>query len=337
MRLSIKNSELLKKVNSFINKTPMRGTFIKTTGVFLATGLVLNATGVNKAPEEPEILPEFSIVSTETGNYDDVPMREQINLSPDEIIFEPKQEDPINVSLEEVNAMNIILNDSNCMDDFMNSVCEQLDRDGIKFSYTKDCKDIDVDGAVVITLDQQYMAGPGTVVFAPLENRRNGNADALALATEKAFYEKGFLVDGIACGQMGFRENEDGTVSERVPTPTEDAINENTDASFVTVSFGTSSNNVELVVDAIEGTLTRYCAYVKNNQVGEDLIYCVEPGESIEDVANHFGTTTENINGIDEETILAGQTVVNPNASSIREFRQDVPTNLYVEKTIWSK
>lgn len=336
MRLNIKDSELLKKVNSFINRTPMRGEFIKTTGIFLATGLVLNATGVNKAPKESEILPEFSTISTETGNYDDVPMREHINLSPDETILESKQEDPINVSLEEVNAMNIILNDSNCMDDFMNSVCEQLDRDGIKFSYTKDCKDIDVDGAVVITLDQQYMAGPGTVIFAPLENGRNGNADALALAAEKAFYEKGFLVDGIACGQMGFRENADGTVSERVPTPTEEAFDENTDASFVTISFGTSSNNVELVANAIEGTLTRYCSYVKNSQVSDDLIYCVEADESIDDVAKYFGTTTDDINN-KEEIILPGDTIVNPKVSNIREFKQNVPTNLYVDKTIWSK
>ena len=83
----------------------------------------------------------------------------------------------------------------------------------IKFTFTRDSENIDVDNAVVITLDQEYMAGPATVVFAPLENGRIGNSDALALAAQKAFYEKGFLVDGILCGQMGFRENEDGSVT----------------------------------------------------------------------------------------------------------------------------
>lgn len=337
MRLSIKDSELIKNAKAFINRNSKIGPVIKMTGLVLAGTLIGNAYGSHQAKNFEESQPKYNISSEYNNDNENVPMREQINLSPDEIVTEPKQEDPINVSLEEVNNMNIIINDANCMDDFINSVCEQLDRDGIKFTYTNDCKNVDTDGAVVITLDQQYMAGPGMAVFAPLQNGRNGNSDALALATERAFYEKGFLLDGIACGQMGFRENPDGTVSERIPTPTEEAINENTDASYVTVSLGTSNNNIDLVAEAIEGTLTRYCSYVNNNQISGDLIYCVQPGEDLEDVAGYFGTTSAEIKDNDEEPILAGETVINPNVSNIREFSRAVPTNLYVDKTVWSK
>lgn len=336
MRLSIKNSELIKKAKNYINRSSKIGPIIKMTGLVLAGLIIGNAYGNNQAEKFAENQPNSGVI-IESNEFDDVPMREQIHLSPDETIVEPTQEEAISVSLEDVNSMNIIINDANCMDDFINSVCEQLDRDGIKFSYTTDCKNIDVDNAVVLTLDQQYMAGPRTAIFAPLQNGRNGNSDALALATERAFYEKGFLIDGIACGQMGFRENPDGTISERVPTQTEEAINENTDASYVTVSFGTSNTNAELVAKAIEGSLTRYCSYIKNNQVDSDLIYCVQPNEGRDEVAEHFGTSSDEIKDTEDSPILPGKTTINPNIDNIREFSRSVPTNLYVDKTIWSK
>lgn len=340
-KLSLKNSELLKKTKAILNRMPIQGVIVG--GIVTAVVAGFSAGNGDSINNEAGNYNGPGYVST-VPNYEfdeEIPMREQINLSPDEIITMPNQEETINVSLEDVNNLNIIINDSDCMDNFINSVCEQLDSDGIKFTYTSDCKDVDVDGAVVITLDQQYMAGPGTAVFAPLRNGRKGNSDALTLATERAFYEKGFLVDGIACGQMGFRQNDDGSVSERVPTPTEEAIAETTEASFVTVSFGTTSNNAELVAKAIEGSLTRYCAYINENQVGDDLIYCVQSDEQLDDLATYYGTDPANIKiqGVDleEGTVLPGQTVISPNVSDIREFQHNVPTNLYVDKTIWSK
>ena len=86
-------------------------------------------------------------------------------------------------------SMNIIINDNDCSDSFFTEVCSILIEEGIVFSTTKKCNGIDVDGSTVITLDQQYMAGPATVIFAPLQNCRIGNSDALALAAERAFYE----------------------------------------------------------------------------------------------------------------------------------------------------
>ena len=105
---------------------------------------------------------------------------------------QPYTEDPINVSLNEINEMNIIFNNSECSEKFMESIYTKLDNDGIKYNVSKKNNNIDVDNSVVITLDQLYMSGPNTLVIAPYENDRLGNSDALAIAANTAFYEKGF-------------------------------------------------------------------------------------------------------------------------------------------------
>lgn len=271
----------------------------------------------------------------------DVNIRDQVFIDENEVIVPYEQEDPINVSLEQINSLNIIINDSNCREDFINSVCEELDRDGIKFTFTRDNENINVDNSVVITLDQEYMAGPATVVFAPLENGRIGNSDALALAAQKAFYEKGFLIDGILCGQMGFRENEDGTISERIPTSTESTVGKDKNTSFVTISFGTQNTHAGLTASSIEAMLTRYYSYINAGYGNEDLIYCVEDGQDYEDIAAVLDTDAESLDYYnktsDENLLLTGETIVNPVANQRREFNKHVPTNLYVDKTIWSK
>ena len=243
--------------------------------------------------------------------------------------MEPTQMKNISVSLEDINNMNIIINDSNCMDEFINSVCQELEVDGFKFTYTSDCQDIDVDNGVIITLDQQYMAGPATGVFAPLENGTLGDSDALAIACEKAFIDNDVLVDGIHCGQMGFRENEDGSISERVPTPVEEVMGKFTIASYVTISLGTSNSDPVVVAHSLETALARYCSYTKNNSTNIDLIYCVEDGQGYDDIANILGCSSNELDTFnrtsDEKMLLAGETIINPLVGEIREFDETIP------------
>jgi hypothetical protein len=158
------------------------------TGVILLLCISLGVGGVTGCQSNVG-----TVTDDASGYYQDgdVPARDQTFIDEDEVIVPSKQEDPINISIEEVNSLNIIINDNDCREEFINSVCEELDKDGIKFTFTRNGENIDVDNAVVITLDQQYMAGPGTAVFAPLENERLGYSDALAIAAQKAFYEKG--------------------------------------------------------------------------------------------------------------------------------------------------
>lgn len=243
--------------------------------------------------------------------------------------MEPTQIKNITVSVEDINGMNIIINDANCMNEFINSVCQELEVDGFKFTYTSDCHDISVENGLVITLDQQYMAGPATVVFAPLDNNTLGNSDALVLACERSFVDNGILVDGINCGQMGFRENEDGSVSERVPTPTEEVIGKLTDTSYVTISLGTSNSDPIEVAHSLETAFARFYSYTKDNTNNIDLIYCVEAGQSYEDVANILGCTSRELDTFnhtsDEKMLLAGETVINPLVGNIKEFNEAVP------------
>ena len=129
-----------------------------------------------------------------------------------------------NISSDEINDMNIIINDSDCSDKFFNDVCDVLIKDGIEFSTTKNCVDINKDNCTVITLDQQYSSGASTLIFAPYNNTRLGNSDSLAVAMKTAFDQNCFFVDNILCSQVGFEQDSLGNVRYNVATDTEKAI-----------------------------------------------------------------------------------------------------------------
>jgi len=252
---------------------------------------------------------------------------------------QPYTEDPINVSLNEINEMNIIFNNSECSEKFMENIYTKLDNDGIKYNVSKKNNNIDVDNSVVITLDQLYMSGPNTLVIAPYENDRLGNSDALAIAANTAFYEKGFLTSDIECGIRGFREH-DGEILERVPTKTEERINKDKNTSFVTISFGTANMNTDLVAEALENMLVRYYSYINSSNIYDDLIYRTTKNDDLKSLAKKYETTENHLklmNKLDSDKILENTTIKNPKIDNIREFNNNVPTNLYVQKTKWSK
>ena len=139
-----------------------------------------------------------------------------------EYYHEVVQEDPIETTLDQINSLNIIINDNDCADAFITDIYEKLEEDGIQFKKAVKDKGVQENDAVVITLDQQYMAGPGVLVLAPYYNDNKGDSDALALALDTALYEKGFQTEGIECGIRGFREDENGNVMQRIPTSTEE-------------------------------------------------------------------------------------------------------------------
>ena len=238
----------------------------------------------------------------------------------------------INVSLSDINNLNIIINDDDCISEFIDSIYKRLEKHGIRFSRTSFCEEIDVSDGVVITLDQSYVSGPETLILAPLENKRLSNSDALTLAANVAFKNNGFVVDSIVCGQMGFRENMDGTISERIPTSTEAVLTKNTNTSYVTISFGTQNVNSESVAYAIIETLCRYYSYVSKKYENYDLIYCVEPNQDYNDVAKQLNSTVEAIDlfnkNIDEKMLLPGEIIVNPIVDKIEAFSQNYSISL---------
>ena len=243
-------------------------------------------------------------------------------------------EKPIDISVQQVNDLNLIINNSNCSESFISGVTAELDRDGIAYTLTENENGIDVNGAVVISLDQQYISGPGVVVLAPYENDRAGNSDALALAVTTGFDECGFLVGDTQCGKIGYKELDDGTVVERIPTETEDSINTYNDTSFVTICFGTNNTNPDLVGKAIKLSLARYVNYVTNENVSSDLIYRKETDDTIEDVAKK---TNNSIVDVSDDGILPDDTVVvNSVVKKLDSFDKTITINLGgIESTIW--
>lgn len=223
--------------------------------------------------------------------------RDDGSISPNEIIVPYYQEEPINVSLEEINSLNIIINSCTVENTFFNDVCQELSNDGIKFIGRSDCIDVYINDAVIITLDQEYSVGEKTIIFAPFQNFLPGNSDALVLSAQTAFYEKGFLIDHITCNN--------NLSNKYISADTEKDAN----TSYVTISFGTYNVHAGLTAAAIEATLTRYYSYINEMYTFEDLIYCDVVG---------------NVN-------------INPVTEKIRAFNKHVPTNLYIDKTLWSK
>lgn len=251
--------------------------------------------------------------------------------------------EPISVSLDDVNQLKIIINDNDCSNTLFKDVCEKLDSDGILFTPTKRCAGLNVDEGVIFTLDQQYVSGPNTLILAPQENNRLDNSDILALATNAAFYAKGFFTGEISCGRVGYRETDGGEVLERVPTETEEMVDNDNNTSFVTISFGTQDIDAELVAASIEDALARYVSYMNgNNNSQQDFVYRVESGDTLDMIARRYDTTIDKINSsnnrhYDDVQILTDQTIINPKADAIKEFNPHIPVNLYVEKSLWSK
>lgn len=254
---------------------------------------------------------------------------------------EPMIEAPVEATLDQINSLNIIINDNDCADSFITDIYEKLEEDGIQFKKTIGDKGVQDNDAVVITLDQQYMAGPGVMVLAPYYNDNKGSSDALALALDTALYEKGFLTQGIECGIRGYREDEDGNVLQRIPTSTEEKIGKNTNSSYATITFGTQNANTELVTSAIENALARYYSYVSTYNLQEDLIYRAQKDETLEELAKKYNTTRDYLkvrNNIITSEVQTDTAIKSPKLDNIREFDHNVPVDFKnVEKTIWAK
>lgn len=227
------------------------------------------------------------------------------------------------ISISDINDMNIIINDSSCSDAFFNEVCDILRKDGIDFSTTENCIDINKDNSTVITLDQQYSSGSNTLIFAPYSNTRLGDSDSLAISMKSAFEQNGFFVDNILCSQIGFEEDENGNVKYNVATDTEKAIDDDKDVSFVTISFGTMNTNAEWTAKSIENGLARQKCYLNNYDNDTDLIYCAGIDDSLDEVSKYFGTSPGSLssyNNLKNNSFNDKQAVVNPNVQESDVF-----------------
>lgn len=231
--------------------------------------------------------------------------------------------DSISVSIESINELHIIMNDSDCSNSFFDEVCSYLSNCGLKFDITRNCIDIDEDDCTIITLDQQYNSGFGSLIFAPFDNSRLGDSDSLALATKAAMEQQGIVVDDIISGKVGFRKDENGNISTLVPTESEEKIDSDKSTSFVTISLGTQNPTVESVAEGIMNALIRQKYYLDNYDSQTDLLYRADSGEEVSIVADYFGANVydlANVNNLKDTSVLEAQTIINPSILTIPSF-----------------
>lgn len=242
----------------------------------------------------------------------------------------------LEVSCDDINDMNIIINDNDCSDTFFNEVCDNLKNDGLVFTTSNKNDGINVDNSVVVTLDQQYSSGSNTLIFAPYDNTRLGYSDSLTLAMQSAFLQNGFLIDGLSQGKLGFRDDGNGNVTTTIPTETEEDIDSNYDTSFVTVSFGTTNVNAEWVAKSIENGLARQKYYLDHYDSNTDLLYRANAGEEVSVVAQYFNSNAHdlsNYNNVGSNESLDQQVVVNPGVSNMTVFDKDTQLEIDSVKT----
>ena len=168
------------------------------------------------------------------------------------------------------------------------------------------------------------------------ENNRRGESDALALAMQTGFDERGFFVDDVQCGMMGYQQLDDGTVVKQIPSETEYAINPQNETSFVTLCFGTNNTSGKLVGKSIVLSLGRYVNYLSNENTNTDLIYRSEIGDTLDSVSEITGTdsSTFAVDGV----LLDDTTVVSSSTKKLKSFDKKVPVDVDgKESTIWYK
>lgn len=247
-----------------------------------------------------------------------------------EDLFEPVIIDgTIHVSLADINHLNIIINDNECSNSFIEAICQQLDRDGIRYTFANGRDMLDVTDSVVLTLDQQYVSGPRVAIMGAYDNNRPDNSDALALAMDTAFRASGVGSDGVFCGKRGYRSSDVyGEVRTRVYTPTEEAIGIDSNTSFATISFGTGVLSPEDTAHIIEEGLARYVAYVSEKN-DSDLIYRTEMGDTLDSLASRFGTSSFDISSLNSvDTIVPDETIINPVAYKTTVFDKNIPVTI---------
>lgn len=227
------------------------------------------------------------------------------------------------VSMDEINSLNIIINDNNCSDIYIENICQELEERGLKFAFSRENSQIDTSDSLVITFDQQYYSGSGVIILGPYENEKNNDSDALACAISKEFEGNNIAVDGIYCGRIGYK-NASITGSNRVPSTTEDLVDKES-SIFTTVCFGTDTPHQEDVADGIISALGRLVIY-QNENSNVDLIYNPTSGDGLEIISKRFGCSVDDVRKISStgDTVQIDETFINPNLDKISSFRTSV-------------
>lgn len=248
-------------------------------------------------------------------NSEEVTINEPIKI--EEVVPDKNVE----ITLEQINSLNLIINDNGCDDNFIEAVCQRLDENGVKYNFSRDNEAVDVDNSVVISLDQEYITeekaadGVSKEILAPYENEANNDSDALAVAMSKTFGGT-----TIYCGKKHY-----GDFLDRAPTSTEKAIDKDKNIAQVTLCFAKNSASPYGVADNITSALGKYVAY-KNEDLDVDLLFRAGADcNSAWGLAEKFGCSVDEVrkyNNIENPDL--NQTILNPAIKDMKAFSGQV-------------
>lgn len=220
-------------------------------------------------------------------------------------------------SIDDLNKLNIIINDDNCGNELFFKTCDCLRNDGLVFTQTSESSNLDKENSIVITLDQLYSSGEGTIVFAPHSKVGDGSSDALALSMQAALRENRFDDCSVSCGVIGYRKDDAGNVLSLIPTRTEENISNYGSTNFVTLAFGTKKISAEVLSKIIKSGLARYNYFIKTGKSADGLIYRTYNGEASTTIGMETNDSSDHK--------LYGQAVVNSEIENIPSFKPDIP------------
>lgn len=234
--------------------------------------------------------------------------------------------------ISSINNLNIIINDADCMNSFIDEVCEKLKRFGIFAKTTRNCEGIDIDDACIITLDQQLNSGAGIVLVGAYHNNlKNDKSDCLLLCSKAGFENCGFNVDNIVCGIRGYRED-NNSVTIRIPSKTEELTKKS--SCFVKIALGTEARDSSLVADAIVNSLSRFSNYVESLRVCK-YIYRGTDKLNFDKLVEIFDADGEDINKINgfnynNNLISIDFAYISPKVETISQYDKNI--NVIIEK-----
>lgn len=228
------------------------------------------------------------------------------------------------VSIDNINALNIILCNNQCRTDIFDGTVQKLKDHGISFEVAESMDSIlEKDHSTIITMAGLIYDSDSSVLLGQYNNEKNNHSDILALAMQAGFKESGCKIDGIRPGVS--EVNHEMGITSRVPTATENMLGNG--SSFVAIALGTHLDDIqaEKISDGILAGLVRTAYEVKENP-REDYLYRIGGYDTIEGMAVEMGTSVDALvqvnSNLAEDLIQKDDFITHPKAVS-RDFVSD--------------
>lgn len=233
---------------------------------------------------------------------------------------------------------NVVLNNRNCNDSFVNSICSNLEEDGLDFTLIRNfsgledaCQDISRRN-IVITFNQDYYSGTGMIILANNGENRSLSADLLAVAFAKEAPICDVKYDGMYAGKKGYAP---GGRQIRVKTTTEELTEAMPNTDSITLCFGTNNTtDTRDIATMIISAIAAKDLAEESEFLPKKVMHKISSDDDLDDIARDFNTTTANIlnyNKLDISRLDVNNLILNPGIENIPVFSE---SDISIEKGI---